>query len=414
MTRHRVFVLGGVAALALMAGLWSSQTRRSDEPPLMQAVVPGLEAGINAITEVRIRTAGDALQATIRRGESGWSVAERGDWPADVDALRTYLLKLAQAKRVEAKTSSPALYEKLGVESVDAATAGGVQLEIDGLAQPVKLIVGRNVVRGSGSYMRYAGDAQSWQTDTDLAVEKSTANWLRRELVDIAAGRVTQVEVVPPAGPKIAIVRAAAGGSGDFSLANLPKGRELASEYVADATAGFLAGLRFDDVLDAAGHEEPASGAVHATFATEDGIGITVSAWKDGEQARNQFAATLDEAVAARFVEQAQAKAVREHEALKTATAADPASVPASGASGPGRDGAPASSAGDSPDVATKEQAAPLAVTDPAKDRDQRLAALRAEVDSLNARFKGKTFVLPAFKADNLHKALESYLKPKA
>jgi hypothetical protein len=172
--------------------------------------------------------------------------------------------------------------------------------------------------------------------------------------------------------------------------------------------------LRFDDVLDAAGHEEPASGAVHATFATEDGIGITVSAWKDGEQARNQFAATLDEAVAARFVEQAQAKAVREHEALKTATAADPASVPASGASGPGRDGAPASSAGDSPDVATKEQAAPLAVTDPAKDRDQRLAALRAEVDSLNARFKGKTFVLPAFKADNLHKALESYLKPKA
>jgi hypothetical protein len=238
MTRHRVFVLGGVAALALMAGLWSSQTRRSDEPPLMQAVVPGLEAGINAITEVRIRTAGDALQATIRRGESGWTVAERGDWPADVDALRTYLLKLAQAKRVEAKTSSPALYEKLGVESVDAATAGGVQLEIDGLAQPVKLIVGRNVVRGSGSYMRYAGDAQSWQTDTDLAVEKSTANWLRRELVDIAAGRVTQVEVVPPAGPKIAIVRAAAGGSGDFSLANLPKGRELASEYVADATAG--------------------------------------------------------------------------------------------------------------------------------------------------------------------------------
>ena len=53
-------------------------------------------------------------------------------------------------------------------------------------------------------------------------------------------------------------------------------------------------------------------------------------------------------------------------------------------------------------------------VTDASKDREQRLAALRAEVEAMNARFDGKTFVLPAFKAGNLHKTLEEFLKPKA
>lgn len=404
MNRHRVIVLGVVTALALGAALWSSQTRRPDEVPLMQPVVAGLEAGINDVTEVRIRTAGDALQASIRRGENGWTVVERDGWPADVDALRQYLLKLARAKRVEAKTRSPALYEKLGVESVDVATASGAQVEIDGLAQPVKLIVGRNVARGSGSYVRHAGDAQSWQTDTDLAVEKSVANWLRRDLIDVAAGRVQRVEVTPASGEKVEIVRAAGTEGGDFAIANVPKGREPSSEFVGDATAGFLAGLRFDDVLSATQQPAPADDTSRARFVTEEGIGVSVVAWKDGDKTLTQLAADLDNAQATAFAEAGQLKAAREHEA---ALAAKAAAKEAKEQDEPGQTevAVPEAPAPESP---------PLAVTDAAKDRAERVAKLRSEVEAMNARFKDKTFVLPAFKAGHLHKALEDYLKPKA
>ena len=49
-----------------------------------------------------------------------------------------------------------------------------------------------------------------------------------------------------------------------------------------------------------------------------------------------------------------------------------------------------------------------------------RMEALREEVaaakpdETLSARFEGRTFVLPPYKADTLNKPLEGYLKPKA
>jgi hypothetical protein len=405
MNKHRVLVLGVVAAAALVGALWSSQTRRpAQEPVAAQPVVPGLAESINDVSAVRIRTAGDVLEATINKTDAGWVLAER-DWPVDANLLREYLLKLAAARRIEAKTDKPALYYKLGVEDIATKDTPGAQLELDGLKPPVKLIVGRNVARGTGHYVRHVGEAQSWQTDADLALEKNAANWLQRDLLDIAAGRVQRARVVPAQGAPIEIVRAAPGGAGDFALANLPRGREPASEFVADATAGLLAGLRFDDVSKRGEATPPAEGVTRAEFVANDGVTVKLDAWVAQDKTWARFDASLDEAAAAQWVEQEQAKAVREHEAV-VAAASKPAAEPA-----PAKDG---EAVDEKPAAPAAAPAAPLAVSDPAKDREQRLAALRTEVETLNARFAERSFVLPPFKATQLVKSLEDYLKPKA
>ena len=54
----------------------------------------------------------------------------------------------------------------------------------------------------------------------------------------------------------------------------------------------------------------------------------------------------------------------------------------------------------------------PLAETDPAKDRQNRLADLDKQVAELNARFDGWTFVLPAYKYANFTKPIADLLKP--
>ena len=51
-------------------------------------------------------------------------------------------------------------------------------------------------------------------------------------------------------------------------------------------------------------------------------------------------------------------------------------------------------------------------------DRDDqhvlgRLLVRRDEVDALNTRFANRVFVLPNFKASNLNRDLEAYLKPQ-
>lgn len=392
MNAHRVIVLGVVAAVALGAALWSTQTRRparEEAPAAAAPVVPGLEAGINDVREVRIRTAGDVLQATLVRGESGWSLAQRDGWPVDVDKLREYLLKLSRARRIEAKTDTPALYYKLGVEDIDTVDTPGVQFEIDGLAQPVKLIVGRNVPRGSGSYVREAGQAQSWQADADLAVEKSAANWLQRDLVDIASGRIERVSIAPAGGNRVEIVEAPDDARGDFQLANLPKGREPASDYVADAAAGFLAALRFDDVLKAAEAPVPDDGVTRASFATKEGLQVDATIWSADDKQHAQFAVAIDEAKLEAHASVAAEKARREAEAVAGAEAGDDADKD---------DAAPAGA----PETGAKDE--PTA--DPA-------ATVRAEAEALRARFEGRTFVLPSFKTANVTKAFEDYLKPK-
>jgi hypothetical protein len=275
----------------------------------------------------------------------------------------------------------------------------------------VKLIVGRNVPRGTGHYVRHVGEARSWQADADLAVERDAADWLVRDLIDIAAGRIARVRVEPAGAAPIEIVPAApvaspaAAAAGDFVLANLPRGREPASEFVADAMAGLLSGLRFDDVGKPGELPPPAESVTRAEFLTREGVTVTLQAWGEGEKTQARFAATLDEAAAQAWAAAEQAKAVREHEAL-VAAAAKPAPTPAAA---DGNDAATAEAP-----VPAAAPAAPLAVTDPAKDREQRLEALRTEVATLNARFAERSFVLPPFKATHLGKKLEDYLKPKA
>jgi hypothetical protein len=299
MNRHKLLVLGGVAVVALAAALWSTGTRTpvQDTTP-SQALVPGLEAKLNDVTTVRVRGPGDQVLATLVREGDGWRVSER-NWPADVEKLRAYLLKLAQARRVEEKTSNPALYDRLGVEPVDAPDAYGTQLELDGIEPPVRLIVGRNVPRGSGTYARFAGEPRSWEANADLAVERNPANWLQRDLADVAAKRIARVEIVPAQGAPIRIERAAKKeGAGEFMVANVPKGREPATEFVADAAGGLLSGLRFDDLPTQENAPLPATGRTVATFVTDDGLTVTSTSWVQDEKTYARFTATLDEAKA--------------------------------------------------------------------------------------------------------------------
>lgn len=94
--------------------------------------------------------------------------------------LRALLQTLATAQRVEARTRVPERYAQLGVEDVSAADARGVRVEVVTPEQTHAWIIGNNPVRGVGTYVRAADQAQSWQIGTNLAVERSAANWLDR------------------------------------------------------------------------------------------------------------------------------------------------------------------------------------------------------------------------------------------
>ena len=333
-------------------------------------LVPALKDHVNDVDKVVITGAESKPVATLTRGANGWSIAEKNGFAADTGKLREFLLKLADAKLVEQKTSSKEKYAALGVEDVADKDAKSVEIELGGLQKPVKVIIG-NANQHGGTFVRRADEAESWLASGSFSVDKKTDSWLRKDLTDIAATRIASIDITRPDGKTVRLAKAAEGDA-NFKLADVPKGREAGSDYAINGPASTLGGLRFDDALPAK-DAPPAEKPLKARFATFDGLIVDVTAWdKDGKDYA-QFSASEDEKTASAHVDATLAKA-KSDEATKPADA--------------------------------------KAETSAAKERDAKLAALKKEADDLNARFKDWTFVLPAYKYAAINKAPDDFLKP--
>lgn len=376
-----------VAIVAAIAINHANAPRSESGGETSTYVAPELRDHVNDVSKLVVTGAEGKILATLERDAHGWNLKEKGGYAVDTGKLREFLLKLADAKNVEAKTAIKDKYATLGVDDVDAKDAKGLQVEIDGLAKPFKLIVGNSNPRSGGTFVRRVGDAQSWLASGVLTVEKNAADWLKKDLVDIAATRVASVAITHPDG-KIVRVSKDTEADANFKLADIPKGREAGAEFALNGLASSLTGLRFDDVMPAK-DAMPDDKALKARYAMFDGLIVDTTAWEKDGKDYAQVVASLDIAQAGKGILAAQAKSKSEFEA---ATAVKPMT--------------------EKDAKVVDEPIKPLAVSDPAKDREDRLAVLNKEVAELNSRFGNWTYVLPAYKYANINKSLEDLLKP--
>jgi hypothetical protein len=383
----------GLAIAALVAivaaiALNHSTRPRSDTVETSTWLVPSLREHVNDVNKVVLAGAEGKVLATLERGANGWTLAEKGGYPVDTGKLRAFLLKLADAKRLEQKTSNKDKYAVLGVEDVASKDAKGVEVELVGLAQPLKLIIGNTDSRG-GTYARIAGQPESWLASGTLTVDKGAAEWLQKDLADLAATRIASVAITHADGGSVVVTKNARGDA-NYVLADVPKGREAGSEFAINGLASMLAGLRFDDVVPAK-DATPGEHLLKARYMTFDGLVVDVTAWEKDGKDYAQFVASLDAAQADKGIAADQAKAKADYDAAITADEAAKKDAKADAAVAPAK---------------------PASVADPAKDHEMRRAALDKEVVDLNARFSGWTFVLPSYKYANMNKSMSDLLKP--
>jgi len=401
MKQKTLIGLAAVTVVALVAALAISNARRPSSDTGAQAgtLAEGLRERLNEVSRFAMTGANNQPLVTLERGEAGWTVAQKGGYPADLGKLREYLLKFADATLIERKTANRDRYDVLGVEDVTASDAKGVLIELAGVDKPVRVIVGLfDGQGGGGTFVRRIDEAESWLVKGTLTPDRNPSDWLHKDLPGIASERIASVTITRAGGKPLRVYRDEP-GSAPLKVADVPKGREPSSDYVASGLGSVLADLRLDDVV-AAADAPVAENPVTARYATFDGIVVDATAWQVGAENRVNFVASLDESAAVTHIEREQARAVAEHSAVADAAAA--AKPPA--------DADPATPATEGEGVQTP--AAPLAVSDPAADRAQRLAALNDEVARLNAAFTGWTFSLPSYKYANIDKSMDDMLKP--
>jgi hypothetical protein len=386
MSSRRLVVLLVLGLLVIAGAVWLSLQRSLPRDTMVaRHVLPDLAGALNQVTEVRIVKAGDKNAVTLKRGSADWTVAERTDYPADSSKVRKLLIDLSQLETVEEKTSDPKRYAQLGVEDLKDPKATGARLELAGLKQPQRLIVGKTSGMHS-AFVRAPDQAQSYLASPQISVDADPANWLDRNLFDIAATRVQEAHVRPTTGPAYTARRDTREQT-DFTVPDLPKGRTLSSPAAANSAATALAGLTFDDVRKLAPDEDwskDAKSTAQTDFRLFDGSTVTIQGHAVDDKRWIRVIPGFDAALNQKF-----------------AVAAAPAKPDA--AAGP----APAAAEAKSP------AAAPPAAPKPATAAPEKSAAeIRAENETLAKRVSDWVYEIPGYKYDTIFRPIDQILQP--
>lgn len=377
MTSRKLLILAIVAVVAVLGGIWLAGRQTSTSSGEVATLYPDLKQELDAITAVRIVKAGGTTAVEIKRGESGWTVSERSNYPADEAKLRKLVTDLADAKLLEEKTSTVENYPTLGVEDISSDAAGGMQVELDGPKQPVKLIVGKQARGGQSHYVRRAGEPKSWLVNKSVDTSASPDQWLRKNILDVSADRVQSAQVtIGNAKPYSALKKARA--DADFTVEGLPKGKELSSPSAADNFATALSGLTLTDVQSASAMtDKPSAQAVIKTF---DGLVAEATGWKKDDKHFLALKTSFDAAQAERF---------------KVATA-----------EAEKKDAAPADDEKKA-DAANTEGAPPAEAATPVPAKPN----VEEEASKANARLTGWVYEIPAYKYDAIFKPVDELIK---
>ncbi len=293
MTSRSVKILT-IVVIVLFGALFALNT--TDRGPLTptdnELIVPGLKDRLNEIDSVSIAS-NDARISLVKDGDA-WSVPEKSGYPAQVATLRQVLLAIADARKVEAKTSNAELYDRLGVQHPTEDGGSGTLVSASGGDFAFALILG-DVAQGDYRYARQPDETGSWLIDKNPPVPEELNQWLLPGIMDLDAARVQSV-IIRHADDETIEIRKENPDATAFEVAGIPSGRELSYPTIVNSIAGALDKLTLDDVIPVP--DAGMNAATTTTFTTFDGLQIVVTIGSIDEQAWMSFEASVVDATA--------------------------------------------------------------------------------------------------------------------
>jgi hypothetical protein len=245
MSRQRFTALALAALLAISAALFLNAQRNRTADAHGGALLPSLAGELNTVTSLSVRRGGAKPTVTVHLRDGRWTVAERGDYPADVSKLRKLLQALSDAKITEEKTANPASFAVIGVEDPALPGATGAEISIEAQDGKHTVIIGKPV--GEGNFARRGGENASYSVEPAISFEAEPRYWIEPKLLDIAAAGIQSIEVEPAQGAAYAIHRAAQ----NFTLDGVPPGRKAADAALLAPSPTTYSSLTADDVAAA-------------------------------------------------------------------------------------------------------------------------------------------------------------------
>jgi hypothetical protein len=256
--------------------------------PAAAALAPGLLDRANEVRAVKITGPGTAT-LTLAAGDQGWTVAEKGGYPAKPTKAREVVLQLGNLQLVEAKTAQPDRLKRLELEDPGKEGAKSRLVELVGAdGKPVAAAVVGKTRYGlygggrSGVYVRRPGEPQSWLAAGTLELPSDALDLVDVQVVDVPLADVAKVTLGVGSGQEVSLSKPDAAAA-EFTLAGavVPEGKELDKSKVEEV-AGMLGTLSMQDVKPAKDLAVPPD-ARRSRVETFDGLVVDTTLVKTGE-----------------------------------------------------------------------------------------------------------------------------------
>lgn len=378
-----------------------------------QALLSGLPMGEVAAIDIT----GPKGEVTLKKGETVWTVENRYSFPADFSKLTNLADKLKEMKIGRSFSAADDALNRLALRP-----PGGENVPSDQQATRVilsdnagKALAGillgkaREASTGSGGhYVKPENEESIYLVDKDFKfLDTDPSAWLRKEIMNIPAEDVAQIECLNPGGEILyTLERPEKGGTPVF--VNPPEGKKVIPSKI-NSEFGALSGFRIEDVADPSISSDKTGFEQGPTlkFRLFDGTRYTLRLGNPVESADNQ-----------RYFKA---------EAAFSAPVEPPAPTQETGKETPSEENSPADSdesASKTPEIKVENSPAPTADSksdkkenpsetpaENAPDPEQR----RAEVEKLNQDLSAWTYIVPGWKMDRFVTQPEDFFeKPES
>lgn len=366
-----VVTVAVVAAALVRRGAGATETETLGEGT---PFVEGLIDDINEVTAIEVSDGARTVTA-VREGE-GWRVEELGGYPARFKTVKEALMGVAGMKTVEAKTSDPERHADLGLEEPSEEGDGSTRVVVrgEGGTELASIVLGDTKPgRNPKLYARRSDEDQTWLVKGSFRGSSDPMLWVEKQILNLPGDRVAEVTVRHADG-EVVTARRARKGEPNMTVENVPEGRELSAETIANSQSNALAYLTFDRVRPAS-EIDFASPVATTVLRTWDGLVVEADLAEEGLQTWVRFTCRYEEPPAPAEPESEEDDDVEDEHADHD-----------------GHDhGAESADAGE----------------DEGPDPEE----VRAEVAELNGVLAGWAFALPGYKQSSLQKRMEDLLQ---
>ena len=242
-TNRQLSTLAIVAAalVAVTVALYGIDWSSSPDFEKGALLIQGLDVGNVA----KIVLARKDKAVTLARARDGFVVAERSNYPASVKKVNELIIKILGIRCGEKVTTDKANHAELGVTK-DSEDALEVQLQGSDGKAIVAVVVGKNVPRASGSYVRLADQDTVYVSEESLYTASEPTGYMETEIVNVAKEDVTEAKVQL----KDASYAIARDKDDKIVLQSVPEGKQAKSTEV-ESVFGGLSYFTFENVLPA-------------------------------------------------------------------------------------------------------------------------------------------------------------------